>query len=80
MKIGFVSAILPDLTLEQVLAFAAAEKFDCVDIFHVKSAHHRNRFFFEKELVGSFCPELVARSLEICPNHLASFPKSANDR
>jgi sugar phosphate isomerase/epimerase len=32
MKLGFVSAILPELSLEQVLAFAAAEKFSCVEV------------------------------------------------
>lgn len=32
MKLGFVSAILPELNLDQVLAFAAAERFDCVEI------------------------------------------------
>src|SRR2546430_15723911 len=32
MKLGFVSAILGDLNLEQVLAFAAAERFDCVEL------------------------------------------------
>lgn len=32
MKLGFVSAILPDLTLEQVLRFAAAERFACVEV------------------------------------------------
>jgi sugar phosphate isomerase/epimerase len=32
MKLGFVSAILPDLTLEEVLAFAAAEGFACVEL------------------------------------------------
>lgn len=32
MKLGFVSAILPDFTLEQVLDFAAQEKFDCVEL------------------------------------------------
>ncbi len=32
MKLGFVSAILPDLTLEQVVQFAAAEGFDCVEL------------------------------------------------
>jgi len=31
MKLGFVSAILPDLTLDQVLAFAAAQRFACVE-------------------------------------------------
>lgn len=32
MQLGFVSAILPDLTLEEVLAFAAEEGFDCVEL------------------------------------------------
>ena len=31
MKLGFVSAILPELSLEEVLAFAAAERFACVE-------------------------------------------------
>ena len=31
MKLGFVTAILPELSLEQVLAFAAAERFSCVE-------------------------------------------------
>lgn len=32
MQLGFVSAILPDLNLEQVLAFAAREGFQCVEV------------------------------------------------
>lgn len=32
MKLGFVSAILPDLTLEEVIDFAASEGFDCVEL------------------------------------------------
>jgi sugar phosphate isomerase/epimerase len=32
MKLGFVSAILAELNLEQVLAFAAAERFRCVEV------------------------------------------------
>src|SRR5262245_66106880 len=32
MQLGFVSAILPDLTLEEVLAFAADEGFACVEL------------------------------------------------
>ncbi len=32
MQLGFVSAILADLTLEEVLAFAALEGFDCVEL------------------------------------------------
>lgn len=32
MKLGFVSAILPELSLGQLLAFAAAQRFACVEI------------------------------------------------
>ncbi len=32
MKLGFVSAILPDLSLEEVLVFAAEEGYDCVEV------------------------------------------------
>src|SRR5947209_6732267 len=32
MQLGFVSAILPDLTLAEVLAFAADEGFACVEL------------------------------------------------
>ncbi len=32
MKLGFVSAIVPELSLEQVLAFARAESFACVEV------------------------------------------------
>ena len=32
MQLGFVSAILPDLTLDEVLAFAADEGFACVEL------------------------------------------------
>lgn len=32
MQLGFVSAILPDLSLEEVLAFAADEGFPCVEL------------------------------------------------
>lgn len=32
MKLGFVSAILPDLSLNEVVAFAAETGFDCVEV------------------------------------------------
>jgi sugar phosphate isomerase/epimerase len=32
MQLGFVSAILPDLSLEEVVQFAAAEDFQCVEL------------------------------------------------
>jgi len=32
MKLGFVSAILPDLSLEEVMTFAAEEQFECIEL------------------------------------------------
>lgn len=32
MKLGFVSAILPELSLKEVIVFAAEEGFDCVEV------------------------------------------------
>ncbi|MEX0324336.1 MAG: sugar phosphate isomerase/epimerase family protein [Puniceicoccaceae bacterium] len=32
MKLGFVSAILPDLPLDEVLGFAAKEQFECIEL------------------------------------------------
>ena len=32
MKLGFVSAVLPELSLDEVLAFAAAEDFGCIEV------------------------------------------------
>ena len=32
MKMGFVSAILPDLSFEEVIHFAAANRFECVEV------------------------------------------------
>ena len=32
MKLGFVSAILPECNLDHVLGFAAAERFACVEV------------------------------------------------
>ena len=31
MKLGFVSAILPELSLEDLLQFASDAEFDCVE-------------------------------------------------
>ena len=32
MQLGFVTAILPDLSFEDVLRFAADEDYDCVEV------------------------------------------------
>jgi hypothetical protein len=32
MKLGFVSAILPDLSLDEVVRLASEQGFDCVEL------------------------------------------------
>src|SRR6202030_417155 len=32
MQLGFVSAIMPELTLEEILSFAATEGFRCIEL------------------------------------------------
>ena len=32
MKLGFVSAILQEMSLEEVVSFASSESFDCVEL------------------------------------------------
>jgi len=44
MKLGFVSAIFPDLNLEQVLAFAAGERFSCIEAMCWPAGRAERRF------------------------------------
>jgi len=44
MKLGFVSAILPECSLDQVLAFAAAEGFACVEAMCWPAGRAERRF------------------------------------
>ncbi len=44
MKLGFVSAILPELALDPLLEFAAAEKFSCVELMCWPTGKAERRF------------------------------------
>jgi sugar phosphate isomerase/epimerase len=44
MKLGFVSAILPELSLEDVVSFAAAEGFGCVELMCWPKAKAERRY------------------------------------
>ena len=44
MKLGFVTAILPDLSLEEVVAFAAAEGFECVEVMLLAPGKAERRY------------------------------------
>ena len=62
MQLGFVSAILGDLSLEEVFAFAAAEKFGCVEVMCWPPGKAERRYAGVSHLdVTTFGPEQIAR-------------------
>jgi len=91
MKLGFVSAILPDLSLEEVVKFAAVERFDCVELmcWPVGKAERRYAGVTHLDVTG-FGPSQARRVRELTasqgvaisglgyyPNPLAPDPKEA---
>src|SRR5947207_12255461 len=91
MQLGFVSAILADLSLEEVVAFAAAERFDCVELMCWPRGRAERRYAgvthvdvegfgpkkaeWMRELVESAGVEVSA--LGYYPNPLAPDPEEA---
>jgi len=67
MKLGFVSAILPDLSLEEVVVFAAAEGFDCVELMCWPVGKAERRYAGVTHLdVAEFGADDAARVNELC--------------
>lgn len=61
MKLGFVSAILPELPLDEVLKFAAAEGFDCVEIMCWPAGKAERKFAGVTHIdVTDFSPDRAA--------------------
>jgi sugar phosphate isomerase/epimerase len=70
MQLGFVSAILPDLTLEEVLAFAADEGFACVEVMCWPPGKADRRYAGVTHLdVTNFADEEAARVRELVRIH-----------
>lgn len=74
MKLGFASAILPDLSLEQVLKFAAEEKFACVEVMCWPAGKAERKYagithidctYFKKGDVGQIHDLTVQHGVEI---------------
>src|SRR3954468_11172739 len=92
MKLGFVSAILGDLSLEEVLAFAAAERFDCVELMCWPTGKAERRYAGVTHVdVDAVMPDAAARlkeqignsgvaisGLGYYPNPLSSDPAEAD--
>jgi sugar phosphate isomerase/epimerase len=66
MQLGFVSAILPELTLEEVLSFAATEGFRCVELMCWPVGKAERRYAGVTHLdVTSFGEREAARTREL---------------
>jgi sugar phosphate isomerase/epimerase len=88
MQLGFVSAILPDLSFEEVLAFAAENHFECVEVMCWPAGKAERRYAGVTHIdVTNFTPADAARikaltqkygvaisGLGYYPNPLASDP------
>lgn len=70
MQLGFVSAILPDLSLEELLAFAADEGFDCVEVMCWPPGKAERRYAGVTHIdITSFSDERAAHVRELTRIH-----------
>ena len=70
MHLGFVSAILPELSLDQVLAFAAAEKFACVEAMCWPVGRAERKFAGVTHIdVDGFTAARAGAVHELCARH-----------
>lgn len=70
MKLGFVSAILPELSLAEVLAFAAAERFACVEIMCWPVGKSERKYAGITHLdVDGFTPARAGEVHALCARH-----------
>ena len=66
MQLGFVTAILPELSLEDVLSFAATEGFRCVEVMCWPVGKAERRYAGVTHLdVTSFGERELARTQEL---------------
>ena len=66
MKLGFVSAILPDLALEAVLGYAARLGYDCVELMCWPPGRADRRYAGVTHLdVTGFTPDMAARTRQL---------------
>lgn len=74
MKLGFVSAILPDLDLDQVLSFAAAEGFSCIEVMCWPVGRAERKFAGVTHVdVSNLTPARIDDVLGLCQKHGVGF-------
>lgn len=70
MKLGFASAILPDQSLPEVLAFAAAQQFECVEVMCWPRGKAERRYAGVTHLeVDAFTADDAQRVHELVAQH-----------
>ena len=70
MQLGFVSAILPELSLDEVLGFARAEGFGCVEVMCWPVGKAERRYAGVTHLdVTHFTDEEVAKTQKLVARH-----------
>ena len=70
MQLGFVTAILPELSLEDVLSFAATEGFRCIEVMCWPVGKAERRYAGVTHLdVTSFGEHELARTQELIAKH-----------
>src|SRR5438876_3147248 len=69
MQLGFVSAILSDLVLEEVLKFAAAEGFACVELMCWPPGKAERRYAGVTHLDVTRLEEQASRVQELVKRH-----------
>jgi sugar phosphate isomerase/epimerase len=73
MRLGFVSAILPELELEEVVAFASAEGFECVELMCWPKGRAERRYAGVTHVdVATLDEEAAARVLRLLEEHEVS--------
>ncbi|MEI7955575.1 MAG: sugar phosphate isomerase/epimerase [Verrucomicrobiota bacterium] len=70
MKLGFVTAILPDLNLNQVLEFAAKEGFSCIEVMCWPVGKAERKFAGITHIdVGGFTTDQADDVNDLCAQH-----------
>src|SRR5690606_18922048 len=64
MQLGFVSAILPDLSLEELLAFASEEDFQCVELMCWPPGEAERRYAGVTHVNAEACTSDMTRHME----------------
>ena len=75
MQLGFVSAILHDFSLDEVLAFAAAERYQCVEVMCWPAASGPGRKYggVTHLDVGGMTPARADDTIALCARHGVEF-------